>query len=170
MGLSGAADRRVLGDIYADSHEDGWLLVTTNEDWSAPCVRRDLYGLRTDIEERHRQVKCFWDLTRFQSTAWSLVVSQLVFVCLTYSLLQVHLLRQGHEELNRRTWPTSHRLLPDGDRVVIYRQQYFGFFTLLEHMELTLSLEGKARRRALSKTGRRLLHESLPDPAEPDHT
>ena len=155
-------------DIYADGHEDGWLLVTTNEDWSAPRVR-DLYGLRTDIEERHRQVKCFWDLTRFQSTAWSLVVSQLVFVCLTYSLLQVHLLRQGHEELNRRTWPTSHRLLPDGDRVIIYRQQYFGFFTLLEHMELTLSLEGKARRRALSKT-RRLLHESLPDPAEPDHT
>ena len=162
--LTGAYSR----DIYADGHEDGWLLVTTNEDWSAPRVR-DLYGLRTDIEERHRQVKCFWDLTRFQSTAWSLVVSQLVFVCLTYSLLQVHLLRQGHEELNRRTWPTSHRLLPDGDRVIIYRQQYFGFFTLLEHMELTLSLEGKARRRALSKT-RRLLHESLPDPAEPDHT
>ena len=57
-------------DIYADGHEDGWLLVTTNEDWSAPRVR-NLYGLRTDIEERHRQVKCFWDLTRFQSTAWS---------------------------------------------------------------------------------------------------
>ena len=146
MPLTGVYSR----NIYADGHEDGWLLVTTNEDWSALRMR-DLYGLRTDIEERHRQVKCFWDLTRFQSTAWSLVVSQLVFVCLTYSLLQVHLLRQGHEELNRRTWPTSHRLLPDGDRVIIYRQQYFGFFTLLEHMELTLSLEGKARRRALSK-------------------
>ncbi len=39
---------------------------------------------------------------------------------------------------------------------------------LLEHMELTLSLEGKARRRALSKT-RRLLHESMPDSAEPAH-
>ena len=137
-------------DLYADGHEDGWLLVTTNEEWSAPRVR-DLYGVRTDIEERHRQVKCFWDLTRFHSTAFSLVVSQLVFVCLTYSLLQVHLLRQGHEELNRRTWPTSHRLLPDGDRVIIYRQQCFGFFTLLEHMELTLSLEGKARRRALRR-------------------
>src|SRR6266545_4117131 len=84
-------------DVYADGHEDGWLVVTTNEDWSAHHVR-DLYGLRTDIEERHRQVKCFWDLTRFYSTAWSLVVSQLVFVCLTYSLLQVHLLRQGHQE------------------------------------------------------------------------
>ena len=49
-------------NIYADGHEDGWLLVTTNEDWSA-LASADLYGLRTDIEERHRQVKCFWDLT-----------------------------------------------------------------------------------------------------------
>ena len=29
--LTGAYSR----DIYADGHEDGWLLVTTNEDWSA---------------------------------------------------------------------------------------------------------------------------------------
>lgn len=145
-------------DLYADGHEDCWLLVTTNPDWSAKRVR-DLYALRADIEERHRQVKCFWDLTRFQSTAWSLVVSQTVFVCLTYSLLQIHLLQQGHEELNRRTWPTGRRLLPDGDRVIIYRQQSFAFFTLLEHMDMTLNLEGQARRRAQAKT-RRLLHDA----------
>jgi hypothetical protein len=153
-------------DVYADGHEEGWLLVTTNQDWSARRVR-DLYGLRTDIEERHRQVKCFWDLTRFHSTAWNLVVSQLVFVCLTYSLLQLHLLRHGHEELNRRTLPTTRRLLPDGDRVIIYRQQCFGFFTLLEHMEMTLSLEGKARRRALAKA-RRLMQDAPVSDAEPD--
>lgn len=144
-------------EIYADGHEQNWLLVTTSDHWTSHRVR-DLYALRTDIEERHRQVKCFWDLTRFHSTAWNLIVSQTVFVCLTYSLLQIHLLRQGHQELNRRTWPTSHRLLPDGDRVIVYRQQYFAFFTLLEHMELTLTLEGKAKRRALAKT-RRLRHE-----------
>jgi Transposase DDE domain len=147
-------------DVFADGHETGWLLVTTNAHWSCRRVR-DLYGLRTDIEERHRQVKCFWDLTRFYSTARSLVVSQTVFVCLTYSLLQLHLLQQGHEALNRRTVPTTRRLLPDGDRVVVYRQQYFAFFTLLEHMELTLTLEGKARRRALSKA-RQLLHDAPP--------
>jgi hypothetical protein len=147
-------------DLFADGHETGWLLVTTNEHWSARRVR-DLYGLRTDIEERHRQVKCFWDLTRFYSTARSLVVSQTVFVCLTYSLLQLHLLNEGHAALNRRTVETTRRLLPDGDRVVVYRQQYFAFFTLLEHMELTLSLEGKARRRALSKA-RRLRQDAPP--------
>jgi Transposase DDE domain len=153
-------------DLFADGHETGWLLVTTNATWSAARVR-DLYARRSDIEERHRQVKCFWDLTRFHSTAWSLVVSQTVFVCLTYSLLQIHLLRQGHEALNRRTVPTTRRLLPDGDRVVIYCQQYFAFFTLLEHTEMTLSLEGKARRRALAKA-RRLLHDQpAPSPTPP---
>jgi len=149
-------------DLFADGHETTWLLVTTSSEWTARRVR-DYYGLRTDIEERHRHVKCFWDLTRFHSTAWSLIVSQTVFVCLTYSLLQLHLLNQGHQELNRRTWPTSRRLLPDGDRVIIYRQQYFGFFTLLEHTELTLSLEGKARRRALAKA-RQLRQESALSP------
>lgn len=156
-------------EIYADGHEQNWLLATTSDCLPTRRVRQ-LYGLRTDIEERHRQVKCFWDLTRFHSTYWNLIVSQTVFVCLTYSLLQIHLLRQGHEALNRRTWPTSHRLLPDGERVIVYRQQYFAFFSLLEHMELTLRLEGKAKRRALAKT-RQLRHEPpLPEPpdAAPD--
>jgi hypothetical protein len=151
-------------DVYADGHEASWLVVTTASDSSARQIR-DRYGLRTDIEERHRQVKCFWDLTRFHSTAWNLVASQTVFVCLTYSLLQIHLLKQGHEELNRRSWPTTRRLLPDGDRVIVYRQQYFAFFTLLEHMEMTLSLEGKARRKALAKT-RRLQHEAPGSPPD----
>jgi hypothetical protein len=147
-------------DCYADGHEKDWLLVTTNSRWTASQVR-DFYALRTDIEERHRHVKCFWDLTRFHSTAWNLIVSQTVFVSLTYTLLQLHLLAHGHQELNRRTRETTRRLLPDGDRVIIYRQQYFAFFTLLEHTELTLSLEEKARRKALAKI-RRLQREVPP--------
>ena len=90
-------------------------------------------------------------------------------LCLTYSLLQIHLLQQGHEALNRRTMPTTRRLLPDGDRVVVYRQQYFAFFTLLEHMEMTLSLEGKPRRRALSKA-RQLLNQEPTPPTNPPRT
>jgi len=85
------------------------------------------------------------------------------------NLLQIHLLRHGHQELNRRTRPTSRRPLPDGDRVIIYRQQCFGFFTLLEHMELTLSLEGKARRRALAKA-RSLMQDAPPRDGDPGST
>jgi hypothetical protein len=75
-------------------------------------------------------------------------------VALTYSLLQLHLLQQGHEELNRRTLETTRRLLPDGNRVILYRQQYFAFLTVLEHTELTLSLEAKPRRKGLAKIHR----------------
>ena len=32
--------------------------------------------------------------------------------------------------------------------MIIYRQHYFAFFTLLEHTELALSLQEKARRKA----------------------
>ncbi len=47
--------------------------------------------------------------------------------------------------------------MPDGDQVIIYRQQCFAFFSLFEHTELTLSLTEKARRKALAKA-RRLDH------------
>lgn len=147
-------------DCYADGHVKDWLLAATNPDTTA-TDGRDYYHLRTDIEERHRQVKCFWDLTRFHSTAWNLIVSQAVFVALTYSLLQLYLLQHGHQELNRRTIETTRRLLPDGDRVIVYRQQCFAFFTLLEHTELLLNLEEKARRKALAKT-RRLQKDTPP--------
>jgi hypothetical protein len=53
--------------------------------------------------------------------------------------------------------------------VIIYRQQCFGFFTLLEHMEMTLSLEGKARRRALAKA-RSLMQDAPPRDGEPGRT
>jgi hypothetical protein len=49
---------------------------------------------------------------------------------------------------------------PDGivSQMIIYRQQRFAFFTLLEHTELTLSLTEKAHPKTLAKT-RRLMNE-----------
>ena len=34
--------------------------------------------------------------------------------------------------------------MPDGDRVIVYRQQYFGFFTLLEHTEIDAEHGGQS--------------------------
>jgi hypothetical protein len=50
--------------------------------------------------------------------------------------------------------------------VIIYRQQSFAFFTLLEHMDMTLNLKGQARRRAQAKT-RRLLQDAAAGAAPP---
>jgi len=67
-----------------------WVLVSTADRFSAAQIR-STYDLRPTIEERHRQYKCFWDLTRMHSCAFSLVVNQALLVLLAYTLVQAHL-------------------------------------------------------------------------------
>ncbi len=51
----------------------------------------DLYALRTQIEERHRQIKNFWLINKFTSPYKSLVEAHVLFTLLTYSLIQLYL-------------------------------------------------------------------------------
>ena len=71
-------------DVFADGHVHLWMLLDTKPltPSSGPAARRAEYAIRTDIEEGHRQFKCFWDMTRFTSRAFSLVLNQIVFVLL----------------------------------------------------------------------------------------
>jgi hypothetical protein len=46
-----------------------WVLVSTSDRFTAAHIR-STYELRPAIEERHRQYKCFWDLTRMHSCAF----------------------------------------------------------------------------------------------------
>ena len=89
-------------ESYADGHHEYWVLLDTASVAHAGQSRQD-YMLRTAIEERHRQLKCFSDLEAFTSRAFSLVVHQVVFVLLTYSLMQWFLLRIERKDLNSRT-------------------------------------------------------------------
>jgi hypothetical protein len=142
-------------ETYADGHQDIWMLLDTKpfEKPEDPADRREEYHLRTDIEEGHRQLKCFWDLTKFTSRAFSLVVNQVIFVALTYNLLQLHLKRQGREELNRRTLPRVYnQLLPNAAFIIIYCQNYFGLFTSAEYTEILLTLAKNIQDKILHKT------------------
>ena len=85
-------------EVDADGNEDYWVLLSTAP-VSDPILGRRDYALRTTIEERHRQLKCFSDLEAFSSRCFNLIVNQVVFVLLTYSLLQWYLLRSGRKEL-----------------------------------------------------------------------
>jgi hypothetical protein len=127
----------------------------------APAARRAEYALRTGIEERHRQLKCFWDLTDFRGRAFSLIVNQVVFVALAYTLLQLHLLRAHRAELNAKTRPrVREQLLPATHLIILYCQQRFAYLSPLEYQELLLTLTPAARRKILAKTRR--LRRDLP--------
>src|SRR5208282_2293879 len=80
-----------------------WVLVSTADRWSAAQIR-STYELRPAIEERHRQYKCFWDLTRMHSCAFSLVVNQALMVLLAYTLVQAHLVLRQRQQLTGAVW------------------------------------------------------------------
>jgi hypothetical protein len=139
-------------EIFADGHEEIWMLLDTKE-VKDPAAARDEYHLRPAIEERHRQLKCFWNLTDFQSRALSLIVNQVIFVALAYSLLQLHLRRMDRAELNRRTIPRiRQQLMPTRSVVILYYQNRFALLSVIQYTQLLLSLAAKARRKVLAKT------------------
>ena len=145
-------------ETYGDGHQDIWMLLDTqswdNQEAAAVAGRHD-YHLRTTIEEGHRQLKCFWDLTKFRSRSFSLVVNQIVFVALAYNLLQIYLKRKKRAELNRRTrLATQRQLLPNDSFIIVYCQQRFALFTTYEYTELLLTLPNEAQKKILHKARR----------------
>src|SRR5207245_2870448 len=58
-------------EIDRDGHREHWVLLDTAT-IPEPLATREQYRLRTSIEERHRQLKCFSDLAGFTSRRLSL--------------------------------------------------------------------------------------------------
>jgi hypothetical protein len=145
-------------ETYADGHEKVWLLIDTKE-VEDPTEASEQYHLRTTIEERHRQLKCFIDLTKFTSRAFSMVINQVVFIMLSYNLLQLYLLRQGRKELINETLPhIRQQLLPSVNHIIVYFENYYGLFAPLEFTEIIASLKDEPRKKVAGKC-RRLRRE-----------
>jgi Transposase DDE domain len=146
-------------EINPQGEVHDWVLTTTAPHWSAQLTRLT-YKLRTAIEERHRQYKCFWDITRLTACQFSLVLSQVLFVLLAYTLLQGHLFLRHRAEMNRRTRSRIlERLGPTVQVVAVYYHQRFGLLLLPEFAEILLELVEDARGKLLKKM--RLLKRDL---------
>jgi hypothetical protein len=122
-----------------------WVLVSTSPRRTATAIR-SIYDLRPAIEERHRQYKCFWDLTQMHSCAFSLVVNQSLFVLLAYTLLQAHLVLRRRQELNSSVWKNAWALLsPTLEVVAVYYRQRFCLLTLAEYGRILLDVAEPVR-------------------------
>ena len=142
----------LLEEHLTDGSCSEWALATTAA-LTDPLELWHLYQVRPAIEERHRQLKCFWDLTSFRSTSFALVVNQVAFILLAYSLMQIFLLKIDKEELTTATRERLlERLLPMGRKVFLYYQNRVGTLSPLEHQHLVLTLDEGPRRRILGKT------------------
>lgn len=142
-------------DAQGQTHD--WVLVSTSDRFSAAHIR-STYELRPAIEERHRQYKCFWDLTRMHSCAFALVVNQALFVLLAYTLVQAHLVLRQRQALTRGVWQSTWQLLsPTLEVVAVYYRQRFCLLTLAEYSRILLDIAEPVRgrlRERLRRIGR----------------
>ena len=154
----------LIRERYADGHCQEWALMTTRDYVDPPQARTD-YHDRVKIEERHRQLKCFHDLSDFQSRAQNVMVAQVVFILLSYTLRQWQLWR-----LHAQTSPDQtpelmrRRLNLRKQYIVIYLGRAYAQIPLVRFTRLVLELEGAARQKALAKIQQ--LEQSLLNPQD----
>ena len=152
----------VMRDLYEDGRESRWVLASTM-DFEDPIELRQYYQLRPTIEERIRQTKCFWDLARFRSTKFSLIVNQLVFVLMAYTLVQIFLLKTGRKELAKHTRERLFdELFNQDDKMALYCDGRVVFLPPLDYQEIILGLEEHARRKVLGLTRKLQAQRSAP--------
>jgi hypothetical protein len=156
----------LIRNHYANGEDLEWALASTRV-FPNPLDMWTTYQLRPVVEEDHRQEKCFWDMTHFRSTSFPLIVNQILFVELAYSLIQIFLRRiERHDLVGTTRQRLLDSLLPTESKVALYSKQRYGMFTAYEHQELLLTLPEGARRKALGKT-RRLRRAQLRPPDLP---
>jgi hypothetical protein len=151
-------------EAYRDGSEDAWGLLTTGELGDGWPLRQD-YHRRTDIEERHRQLKCFYDLTTFRSCSFNAITAQVVMILLSYTLRQWQLWQMLQEQLADHTPNTMRfRLAMRREYVVIYHQHAYTQMPLISFTRELLQLDEEARRQALSKVQH--LEQSMLEPVD----
>lgn len=139
-------DLVVCRDCKDEAMDKAWGILSTAQDESraVPAARR--YHLRTGIEERHRHLKCFWDLAEFTSPCFTLVVNQILFTALTYSLLQQQILRRGRKALNKASKSrVIEELVPASEAVIVYTDHYYAVFDKLDYTDMVLAVPEAAR-------------------------
>ena len=155
----------LLREQYADGHQDQWALMTT-ADFADPARPKEQYQLRATIEERHRLLKCFYDLSDFRSRTLNVITAQVVFILLSDTLRQWQLwrLRQEEELAGKTPGLIGRRLNIHSQSVVIYHQHAYTQMPLVTFTREVLELAPEARARALAKI--RKLEESFLTPLD----
>jgi hypothetical protein len=163
-------DLVVCKDAQDESLDEAWGILSTARDELQAIPAGKRYHLRIHIEERHRHLKCFWDLAEFTSPSFALVANQIIFTALTYSLLQQQILRQARKALNKAT---KKRLLEElasaPTYITVFTHQYYGMFHNLEYTDMALSVSEEARQklRVLIKKKKREMRLAFLDGPSP---
>jgi hypothetical protein len=131
----------------ADGGSEIWALASTKQ-YKDPRLARELYKGRMQIEERIDQIKNCWWVGCFTTPNFNADGVHVLFVLLTYTLIQLYLKATHHEALATQTIETLKQEEKLGkDAVIVYAEKYFAVFDLDEYTDIILYLKTAARDR-----------------------
>lgn len=152
----------LIREIYADGHQEQWALMDTAS-VRDPVGTVEQYGLRARIEERHRILKCFYDLSAFHSRRFNVIAAQVVFILLSYTLRQWQLWKLQQEKLAGKTPGFLERELSAHSQfVVIYHEHAYAQLPVVSFTRELLEMASEAQTKALIKVRR--LEQTLLSP------
>jgi hypothetical protein len=139
-----------------ESSEHFFVLASTKK-YIDPGVALLRYRLRTQIEERFKQLKHSWFISDFPSPHKSLIESHVCFTLFTYSLLQLYLRRNDLKDKTRQTVQKLRRSEKIGkDAVLIYAGDEYSTIALDEYVLKTMDLNGDAKQKIRSLMERQI--------------
>jgi len=130
----------VMRTTKSDGQVECWGLASTRAYKNPADAFRD-YEKRTEIEERHRQLKLCWNLLRFPSTDFNAIAAHVYSILLTYTLVELYLKKENLSDLTPATIRTlQHEERLGKDAVIVYVGRYFATFDLDEYTDIILHL------------------------------
>jgi Transposase DDE domain len=152
----------LIRETYGDGHQEQWALMSTAP-IPNPVQTKEQYGLRATIEERHRILKCFHDLSDFSSRCFNVITAQVVFILLSYTLRQWQLWKLQQEKLSGKTPGFLERELSAHSQfVVIYHEHAYAQLPVVSFTRELLEMAPEAQAKALTKVQR--LEQTLLSP------
>jgi hypothetical protein len=137
--------------LRRDGKYDEVLFVTTKKDQTAQMILA-VYDQRTEIEESHRQLKCFQGLETLPSKKLTHVVFRIIMGVIGYNLMNLFLNSEECETFEQYSLKTmrQRRPLDPNPKVIIYTHDSFAVLRNLEFLPLILRLKSAVREKLAS--------------------
>lgn len=140
-----------IGNSYETNEVSCFVLVSTRP-FQSPFHVQQAYRLRTRVEEGFRQLKYAWLIAQFTSPHRALLETQIAFVLLAYSLLNLYLRHSKQGDMVNRFVSTLRKEASSHDddkTIVAYAEDVFGLFSIKEYLELICVLAEEQRQKFL---------------------
>ncbi len=137
----------IMKTIGSDDTIKYWSLCTTFKPKNDKEAF-DLYHIRSKIEEVNKQIKNNWFIGEFSSPHASLMEAHVLFTLLTYSLIQLYLMKKHLITQTNKTIETFKSMEQMGKEcVIVYYDNEFAIFDLDYYTKTIALLEESAKQK-----------------------